>query len=95
MLRAADGQFPVDPSITKALVTRLSTATKTTQSNGLSSRQQEILRMVADGIPTKEIESQLFISEATVKRDFRKIFDLLGVNFRAQAVAEAYRRKLI
>ncbi len=65
------------------------------RSRGLSQRQLAILQQVAQGVPSKEIAAELAISDATFKRDIRRIFDYLGVNDRAQAVAEAYKRKLL
>ncbi len=47
------------------------------------------------GLSSKELASRLYISQTTLKREFRNIFNLLGVNDRAHAVAEAYRRNLI
>jgi len=61
----------------------------------LTERELEILRLIANGATTKEIGDQLFLSQATVKRDTRRIFDKLGVHNRSEAVAEAYKKKLI
>jgi DNA-binding NarL/FixJ family response regulator len=61
----------------------------------LSERELAILQLVANGATTKEIGAQLFLSEATVKRDVQRIFDKLGVRNRSEAVAEAYKRKLV
>ena len=61
----------------------------------LSERESTILRMVAEGATTKEITSQLFLSQASVKRSVRLIFEKLGVHNRSEAVSEAYKRRLI
>ena len=61
----------------------------------LSRRQREILRLIANGVPSKEIETTLKIGHATVARDLRHSFNLLGVNDRAHAVAEALKRGLL
>ena len=95
VVQAADGQSPLDSSLSRALFTRFAKMAKMTQNHGLSDRHSEMLRMVSNGMSSKQIQAQLFISEATVKREFRNIFNLLGVNDRAQAVAEAYRRGLL
>ena len=71
-------------------------AGKRSEGDGMpTERQQEVLRLVADGLSSKELASKLYISQTTLKREFRNIFNLLGVNDRAHAVAEAYRRNLI
>lgn len=51
--------------------------------------------LIADGVTTEGITHQLFLSEASVKRSVRFIFDKLGVHNRSEAVAEAYKRGLI
>ena len=61
----------------------------------LSERELIILRMIADGIITEEIAAQLFLSQASVKRSVRVIFEKLEVHNRSEAVSEAYKRRLI
>ena len=95
VLQAAGGYSPIDPSLSKVLFDQFAKMSKVARSQELSNRQRDMLEMVARGLCSKEMEAQLFISEATVKRGFRNIFNLLGVNNRAQAVAEAYKRNLI
>jgi DNA-binding NarL/FixJ family response regulator len=56
---------------------------------------REVLAALAEGASNSEIASRLFISDSTVKRRIRVIFDRLGVNRRAEAVAEAVRRGLV
>ncbi|HEU4738691.1 MAG TPA: PAS domain-containing protein [Solirubrobacterales bacterium] len=53
----------------------------------LSSRQLEILALVAEGLSNAEIASRLYLTESTVKWHVRKILRALGVANRAQAVA--------
>ena len=55
----------------------------------------ELLEALAEGASNSEIAARLFISDSTVKRRLRAIFDRLGVNRRAEAVAEAVRRGLV
>ena len=95
VLQAAAGRSPIDPSLSGVLFDRFAKMAKTSQERGLTSRQREMLKLVADGFSSKEIGAQLFISEPTVKREFRNIFNFLGANDRAQAIAEAYKRNLI
>ncbi|MFC1935571.1 response regulator [Chloroflexota bacterium] len=60
-----------------------------------SERELAVLRLVANGVSGREIAQQLAMSEATVKRTLRQIFDKLGTRNRSEAVAEAMRRNLI
>ena len=93
--QAAGGQAPIDAALSGLLVSRFADMARGSELGGLSHRQRDMLLMLADGLSSKEITAQLFISEATLKREFRNIFNTLGVNDRAQALAEAYRRNLI
>jgi DNA-binding NarL/FixJ family response regulator len=55
----------------------------------------EVLKALAEGASNAEIAARIFLSDSTVKRRLRSIFDRLGVNRRAEAVAEAVRRGLV
>jgi|SRR6266849_245825 len=70
---------------TRYLLVRMSTPRRTAVS--LSSREQEIVRMVADGYPNKIIADVLEISPCTVGTHLRRIFAKLGVSSRAAMVA--------
>jgi non-specific serine/threonine protein kinase len=61
----------------------------------LSAREHEVLRLVAEGLSSKVIGGQLFISPSTVNYHLTSIFNKLGVNTRAQAVATAAERDLL
>jgi len=63
--------------------------------SGLSEREREVLRLVAEGLPTKQIALTLSISERTVKFHVNSIFHKLGADNRAQAVALAAQRGLL
>jgi DNA-binding NarL/FixJ family response regulator len=53
----------------------------------LSPREEEVLRLVAEGLTNKEIARQLMVSENTVKTHVTSLFNRLGVDSRARAVA--------
>jgi non-specific serine/threonine protein kinase len=61
----------------------------------LSLRQQDILKLVAQGYPNKKIAKVFGLSEPTVKYHLREIFDKLGVNSRTEAVIQATQRGLL
>jgi DNA-binding NarL/FixJ family response regulator len=88
-----DGRSPLYLSLTQDKLTNL-TAQGDPQSK-LSDRELTILRLIADGVTTDGITHQTFLSEASVKRSVRFIFEKLGVHNRSEAVAEAYKRGLI
>jgi DNA-binding CsgD family transcriptional regulator len=64
-------------------------------SQRLTSRELEVLRLVADGETNRAIAVELVVSERTVDRHVSNIFAKLGVSSRAAATAHAYRRQLI
>jgi DNA-binding NarL/FixJ family response regulator len=57
----------------------------------LTRREQEVLRLLAEGLAHRQIASRLFISQKTVGSHVQHIFAKLGVRNRVQAVALAYR----
>lgn len=62
---------------------------------GLTSRQREIVRLVAEGLSNVEIAARLVVSHRTVDAHLRSIFERLGVATRMAAVHEAERLHLI
>ncbi|MFE9023806.1 response regulator [Streptomyces sp. NPDC007808] len=61
----------------------------------LTDRERDILAQLARGIGNRDIARALYISEATVKTHLRRIYDKLGVDTRAGAVAVAKERRLL
>lgn len=61
----------------------------------LTPREQEVLTLLADGLTQEDIARQLVISGRTVATHIERILSKLGVHSRAQAVAVAYRDRLL
>ncbi len=55
----------------------------------LTSRETEVLQLIAEGLSNREIAQRLFITLSTVKRHNANIYDKLVVNNRTQAVSRA------
>jgi DNA-binding NarL/FixJ family response regulator len=61
----------------------------------LTTREQQVLAGVADGLATREVAHRLHYSERTVKNVLHDVVTKLGARSRSQAVAEAVRQGLI
>ena len=98
---AAHGESFLQPSIAAKVVSefsRLSNRPSTETSSlaePLSEREIEVLRLVGSGFSNKQIASQLFIAEGTVKNHITSIFGKLEVTDRTQAALKAKEMKLI
>lgn len=83
-----DGKKRIPPEIASQLLEHMS-------DEGLTEREVEVLREVADGNRNREIAERLFISEETVKVHIKHIMEKLGAADRTQAVAIGVRRGII
>jgi len=83
----AAGDTVLAPSIAATLVSRLRRDAEPTVR--LSSREQEVLGLVAEGRSNPEIARELFIGEATVKTHLLHVFEKLEVSDRTRAVTRA------
>jgi DNA-binding NarL/FixJ family response regulator len=83
-VRAAHaGGSPLDPKAARVLLDRQRTGGG--PASPLSDREEEVLRLVADGHPNKIIARRLGIAERTVKAHLTHIFQRIGVTDRTQA----------
>jgi DNA-binding NarL/FixJ family response regulator len=89
----AAGESYLEPRVATRVLAQVTTPRRSPA--GLSEREREVLRLVADGLPTKQIAASLSISERTVKFHVNSIFHKLGADNRAQAVALAAQRGLL
>jgi ATP/maltotriose-dependent transcriptional regulator MalT len=78
------------------LATRLSSEPARTSPypGGLSAREVEVLRLVAQGLTNPQVAERLFLSPRTVEQHLRSIYNKLGVSTRAAATAFAYEHHL-
>src|SRR5947209_18279118 len=89
----ADGHTHLDPAIQERLVAALlSTAGRVrTPPDDLTTREVEVLKLIAAGLSNAEIAAALVVSAATVKTHINHIFAKTGARDRAQAVRYAYQ----
>ena len=62
---------------------------------GLTPREHEVLTLLADGLPNREIAARLGVSEHTVKFHLGAIFGKLGASTRTEAVQKGLRSGVI
>jgi|SRR3990172_12399254 len=89
-----EGRSPFNLSLSPEQLAGL-VASPDSERTQLSERELDILRLTANGVTTREVAKQLFLSEASVKRGLRLIFEKLGVRNRSEAISEAYKRKIL
>ena len=73
----------------------LNAASSSSRASGLTKREIEVLRLVAEGLNNQTIAERLFVSDHTVHRHLANILNKLDVSTRAAAVAQAARRGLL
>lgn len=87
---AAAGESALAPVITSRLLDRMRAP-----QISLSSREIEVLELVAAGRSNTDVANELFISETTVKSHLAHIFSKLDVSSRTAAVSAARRRGIL
>ncbi|MEX0984318.1 MAG: response regulator transcription factor [Actinomycetota bacterium] len=92
---AIEGNAVIHPQLTKAFIEEAQAGSDEHRTTPLSKREREILQKVADGATTRQVASDLGISPHTVKTHLERIFEKLGANDRAQAVAIAIRTGIV
>jgi NarL family two-component system response regulator YdfI len=95
---AARGETLLKPEIMTRVLARTNqpvTVSKSGEPVNLTDRELEVLQSVARGERSKEIALQLGISERTVKAHLASIYNKLGVDSRAAAIAIAAQRGLL
>ena len=92
------GGAPIDPFIARRILELLPAPSAEAPGappppeNRLSERENEILRLVADGLSNREIAEQLFLSHYTVESHVKRVYRKLAVSSRTGAVREARSR---
>ena len=93
----AQGDALLSPSITKRVIEQFGRVPRPDPPRELSeltSREREILKLIAQGLSNAEIAEQLVIGETTVKTHVTHIFQKLNLRDRVQAVVLAYQTGL-
>jgi DNA-binding NarL/FixJ family response regulator len=96
----ADGEALLSPSVTRRLVSEFAARTKhpsgpATALEELTSREREVMALVAEGLTNAEIGERLFMSPATARTHVSRILTKLGARDRTQLVVMAYESGLV
>jgi DNA-binding NarL/FixJ family response regulator len=95
---AADGGALFSPGVTKRLIERfasLEPGGTPPQLDGLTTREVEVLRLLARGLSNAEIAAELVVSDHTVKTHVARILAKLDLRDRTQAVIASYESGLV
>lgn len=91
----ARGEAVIDPKAAVAVLDQLRRAPQMSQKSSaesLSTQQMVILRLIAQGLSSREIATQLYLSENTVKGYVQEMLHRLGVKNRTEAVMVAVKQ---
>jgi DNA-binding NarL/FixJ family response regulator len=88
-----DGGSHLAPGVAARVMAEIGAARRSP--GALTGREREVLRLIAEGLSNKQISRSLGITERTVKFHVTSIFNKLGADNRAQAVALAIQQGLV
>ena len=93
----AAGDALLSPTVTKRVIkqfARIPRPTPPKELDELTKREQEVFRLIANGLSNTEIGQELYISDTTVKTHITHILQKLNLRDRVQAVVLAYQTGL-
>jgi len=93
--KAHAGKPTLAPEATEALIKATGRKRESGISEELTSREKEVLKMMAEGLSNPEIAQKLFVSRSTVKFHVSSILSKLGAASRTEAVSKALQFKII
>jgi len=90
----ARGESLLDSKVTKSVLEKLVGMQAKAGDDELTSREREVLVLIADGATNKEIAAKLVVSENTARNHVSHILSKLGFSRRSEAAAYAVRKGL-
>jgi RNA polymerase sigma factor (sigma-70 family) len=93
----SQGQSLLDPAITKSVMDKFANLMESEKDRALdsiSSREREVLALIAQGMTNRQIAEQLVISENTARNHVSRILDKLGLARRSEAAVFAAQHGL-
>lgn len=95
IVAAYEGATYLDPQIARRVVEHLKPPAMDSTVGQLSQREQEVLRLMVEGMSNPEIAAKLYLSPNTIKTHVRGIMNKLSVDDRVQAAVVALRAGLV
>ena len=93
---AASGGAPMSSSIATQVLKMFSEIhNHHSEDYNLSDREKQVLQLLVNGYSYKMIASEMFIAIDTVRSNIKKIYEKLHVNSKSEAVAKAFKDKLL
>lgn len=93
---AATGGAPMTASIaTQVLKMFAGMNSRQGENYNLSDREKQVLQLLVDGYSYKMIAAEMFIAIDTVRSHIKKIYEKLQVNSKSEAVAKAFKNKIV
>lgn len=91
------GEPPLSPSVSRRMMRhfRSTNGTSTSATGALTPREEDVLKLLANGYTRGDISKALTISESTVASHTKQIYRKLQVSSRAEAAREAQRMGLV
>ena len=87
------GEVWLDPAVTRSIIAAATGgAAAPRRAQGLTQREQAVLKGVFEGLTNKEIGARLLISESSVKAVLQQLFEKTGVRTRSQLVRIALEK---
>ncbi len=89
--RVARGESLLDPAVTARVLDRIRHREDNDELASLSTQEQTILELIAEGLTNRQIGERMFLAEKTVKNYVSNMLGKLGMSRRAEAAAYAAR----
>jgi DNA-binding NarL/FixJ family response regulator len=86
------GEVWLDPAVTRSIIAAATGNAAAPRAQGLTQREQAVLKGVFEGLTNKEIGARLAISESSVKAVLQQLFEKTGVRTRSQLVRIALEK---
>jgi DNA-binding NarL/FixJ family response regulator len=93
---ASTGGAPMTSSVAAQVLKMFSQLQPTVENDyNLTDREKEVLQWLVNGYSYKMIAAEMFIAMDTVRSHIKKIYEKLHVNSKSEAVAKAFRDKIV